>query len=342
LKKQIIAALKILVPLALGGFIIWYYWNKLEAEGELDNLFGAFQEAHYGWIAFSLIFAVISHLSRAWRWNYLLEPLGHKPRFKSNFFAVMAGYLINMAVPRAGEAARATYLTRSDRIPFSHSFGTIAAERVVDLVILLIICAVTFFMQYGVMKGYVDEKLAESAANADPNAMTIGAKLLILGVVGLVGLVVLFFVIKKTAFGAKLKNFIKELLKGLKSVFTMKKKWLFLLHTAIIWACYLIMFYVCFFAFGNTSELPIKSLFAAFVLGSFGIILVPGGIGAYPVLVSEAVALYEPDVAVTAIALGWIIWASQTGLNLIGGGIALMFAPKRIEGEDELVESVPS
>ena len=328
MKKRIATILKILIPLGLGAFIIWFYWDKL-TEDEREQLFKAFGDADYFWIVVSISLTLLSHYSRAWRWNYLLEPLGHRGKPRTNFFALMTGYMINMAVPRAGEAARAGYLSRAEKIPFSQTFGTIAAERVVDLVILLAITGLTFFLQFGVLGDYYNDIVDSMSAKLTTKNIII----LCCAGLGLIGFVV--FLIKKTSIGGKVKAFVKGLWDGLRSIFTMKKKWLFLAHTVFVWVAYLLMFYVCFWSFDATADAPVGAVFAGFVLGSFAVVIVPGGIGAYPAAIATAIALYLPEAKVDAFALGWIIWGSQTALNLILGGLGIMLAPTTSKVADE-------
>ena len=84
----------------------------------------------------SILLAILSHISRAWRWKYTLEPLGYHPHFLNSFMAVMIGYLVNLGIPRMGEISRAAAMTKYEDIPFNKGFGTIVAERVADSIYL--------------------------------------------------------------------------------------------------------------------------------------------------------------------------------------------------------------
>ena len=128
MKKQLLNLAKIILPLALGVGLIVYFLQSFSEE-ELVDIYRAFLEADYRWILFSLVFAVLSHLSRAYRWKFMLEPLGFKPKFTNSILAVLVGYLVNLAIPRAGEISRATVMTNYEKIPFEKAFGTIVAER---------------------------------------------------------------------------------------------------------------------------------------------------------------------------------------------------------------------
>ena len=84
----------------------------------------------------------------------MLEPLGFKPKFTNSVLAVLVGYLVNLALPRAGEVSRATVMTNYEKIPFEKGFGTIVAERIADLIMMLLLLQLLFlfnsilFMNY--------------------------------------------------------------------------------------------------------------------------------------------------------------------------------------------------
>ena len=97
---------------------------------KLKELFyKALSEANYFWIALSLIIGVIAHYSRAHRWKYVLEPLGYETNGRNRFYTVLIGYMVNLTIPRAGEASRVVMIGRSDGVPFTvgnwnHHFRT--------------------------------------------------------------------------------------------------------------------------------------------------------------------------------------------------------------------------
>ena len=63
--------------------------------------------------------------------------------------------------------------------------------------------------------------------------------------------------------------------------------------------------------------------------GSIAIIVVPGGIGAFPVIVAAVLGLPHlgsvPDGE--GLALGWIIWGAQTSVVLVAGALSLALVP---------------
>ena len=146
-KKTILTILKTVLPLLLGVYLIWVFFANM-SEDSKKLFYTAIYEANYFWIVLSLALGVIAYFSRAYRWKYVLEPLGYETSFWNRYHAVMIGYIVNLTIPRAGEASRSAMLYRSDGVPFSSSFGTIIAERAVDLVMLASIALLTAVLGY--------------------------------------------------------------------------------------------------------------------------------------------------------------------------------------------------
>ncbi|MCK7534447.1 MAG: flippase-like domain-containing protein [Marinilabiliales bacterium] len=74
--------------------------------------------AKYEWLLLSIILGIFSHIARAMRWNILIRSLGYKTDTPTTFYAVMTGYLANMAFPRLGEVTRCGVLSRKKGSPF--------------------------------------------------------------------------------------------------------------------------------------------------------------------------------------------------------------------------------
>jgi hypothetical protein len=302
--------LKIVLPLALGGFLVWYSLSSVS----IHTLIKYFKEANYSWIALGLFFGLLSHLSRAYRWKFLLEPIGYKPNFGNSVMAVLVAYLVNYAVPRAGEVSRAAVMTNYENIPFEKGFGTIVAERITDLIMMLIIIAITLFVQFD----FIYDLLIKNF-----NPIKIGV---ILGI-----LIVVFSIFSsrvrkaKSGIGLKIKNFIAGLIEGATSVFKMKHKWAFIFHTVFIWVMYIFMFWATIPAIEGL-HVPFGGILIGFIAGGFSIAATNGGIGLYPIAVAGALALFgvaqEP-----ATAFGWIMWTAQTAMIIIFGGLAFLLLP---------------
>lgn len=303
-------SLKIILPLALGVFLVWYSLSKISIETLLEY----FKNANYGWIALGLTFGVLSHLSRAYRWKFMLEPLGYKPKFANSTMAVLVAYLVNYAIPRAGEVSRAAVLTNYEDVPFEKGFGTIVAERIADLVMMLLIVAITLFVQFD----FILELLTK---NFDP--IKIGIMLAVL----VVAFVFFTRYVKKakSGFALKIKTFVTGLIEGVMSIFKMKKKWAFIFHTVFIWLMYVLMFWATIPAIEGL-DVPFGAVLIGFIAGGFSIAATNGGIGLYPVAVAGAFALFSiPEEP--ANAFGWIMWTAQTAMIIVFGGLSFLLLP---------------
>ncbi|WP_299250092.1 lysylphosphatidylglycerol synthase transmembrane domain-containing protein [uncultured Lacinutrix sp.] len=311
MSKSILKILKITLPILLGVFLIWYSLSKLS----FQELLGYFKTADYTYILLGVFFGLLSHLSRAYRWLFMLEPLGYKVKLGNSIMAVFATYLINYTIPRAGEVARASILTNYEGIPFEKGFGTIVAERIADLLMMLVIIAITLFLEFDFIYNFLTEKF---------NPTKIIFAFLILAIA------VLFFIfyIKRSTFALaiKIKTFVNGLIEGALSIFKMKKKWAFIFHTIFIWSMYVLMFYVTTYAIQGLNPIPFGAVLIGFILASFSIAATNGGIGSYPEAIVIAFLLFSLPEDPSR-AFGWIMWTSQTVMIIILGGLSLLFLP---------------
>lgn len=318
MKAIIIKFLKITIPLGIGIYLTWYFISGLSDE-DIDKTKNAFFEANYFWVILSLIAAFLSHLSRAIRWSFLLEPLGYQPKLGNTYNSVMSGYVINYTVPRSGEVARAGLLASAEGVPFEKGFATIVVERVIDVLMLGLIVLITGYLQVN------SEELKDITHREDSgNAYMY----YIIGGVFLLGMISFLFLYK---FSTKFRTFfldkIKGFWEGLKSVWLMKKKWQFLFHTLFIWSCYVGMIWIGAQAFPETADMPIGCIFGSFVVGATAIALLPGGIGIYPLWITQVLALYNIDFA----AFGIFVWVIQTALIVVLGLISLFLIQRKIK-----------
>lgn len=304
------------IPLALGVFLIWISLSRLTPE-DIESVKTSFKTANYWWVLLSLVLGVLSHFSRAYRWKFMLEPLGYKPKFLNSAMAVIIAYLVNLGIPRAGELSRAAALAEYEDVPFEKGFGTIVAERVADLVMYALFILLAFLAQYDLIKTELSKKLPE-------NPVYTVVALIILAAIGYLFLKWLKNSEKESV--VKLKTFISGLIVGVKSIFTMKKKWAFIFHTLFIWLMYIMMLYVAKFAIPETADLSINAVLISFVIGTFSYAATNGGIGAYPIAIQSALLLYSIN-EVAGLSFGWIMWTSQTLMVLVFGGLSFLLLP---------------
>ena len=317
MEHKIKKILVLILPITLGVFLIWYSLSKLTAS-DIESIKYSFKTANYWWVLISLLLGVLSHLSRAYRWKFLLEPMGYTPKLANSFMSVMIAYLLNLVVPRSGEVARAASLKKYENIPFEKAFGTIVAERVADLIMLLGIIGVAFYFQTDLIGNYIFKNNSEDTLFFKI-LLFIGAPIL-----ALLG----YFLFKnsKNPIISKIIEFINGLIEGALSILKMKKKWAFIFHTIFIWLMYVLMFYTVTFALPETTNISFSAIIVAFVAGSFAMVLTNGGLGSYPVFVTGAFSLYTISTS-TGMAFGWIMWVAQTLMVLVLGGLSFIFIP---------------
>lgn len=315
MKKELIRIAKTILPLLLGVFLIWYSLSSATPL-ERQELWNNILRADLRWIALSLFLGILSHLSRAYRWKYLLEPMGYNPRLANSFMAVMSGYLANLGVPRSGEVLRGATISTYEKIPFHKAFGTIVSERIADLLMLLLIAVFGLLIQ--------TENILDYFSNSDINPfLSIG----ILFAVILVGIFILKLIKNSQhPLMVKIRDFARGLLEGMRSILNMKQKKAFLFHTVFIWVMYVLMFYVVKFTVPETSSLSIAGVMAAFIVGTFAISTTNGGIGVYPIAMGAVLLLFGINQQAGE-AFGWIVWGSQTLLVIILGGFSLLLLP---------------
>ncbi|WP_318310667.1 lysylphosphatidylglycerol synthase transmembrane domain-containing protein [Flagellimonas crocea] len=313
--KSLKKFLKIFVPIAVGLFLVWYSYNSTTPE-ERKQIIHYISNASPFWVAISVIIGILSHISRAVRWKYLLEPLGYRPKTVNTIFIVLISYFANLGIPRSGEILRATALTTYEKVPFEKGFGTIVTERVIDLLMLLAIIMITLVLQTDFILGFLEER----------GVNIIGAIGILL--FGIVGLFLGSYIIRKSKspLAIKLKVFLNGLKEGVLSLFKMKNKWPFIFHTIFIWVAYFGMFWVIKYTVEETIPLSLGQLLVAFVAGAFAMSTTNGGIGLYPIAVSAALGIYGIS-SVSGDAFGWIMWIAQTLMVVVFGTISFLVLP---------------
>ena len=295
--------------------MVWYLYNSTTAE-QRKEILKYIREADLFWVGVSICIGILSHISRAVRWNYLLEPLGYKPKIKNNILIILTAYLANLGIPRSGEILRATALTTYEGVPFEKGIGTIVTERIIDLIMLLLVISIALLLQTDLIFGFIKES---------------GFGILSGGIIlfiGIIGLIIAIRIVKKSSnsFALKLKDLLKSLLEGILSVFKMKRKWAFIAHTFFIWFAYIMMFWVIKFTVLETIDLSFGALLVAFVGGAFAMATTNGGFLVFPIAVSKSLEIFDINV-VSGTAFGWIMWIAQTAMVIVFGAISFILLP---------------
>jgi hypothetical protein len=293
------------------------------------EIWQSFVHADYTWVIVSVFVGIISHVVRALRWNILIETLGYKPKITNTFFAVMIGYLANMALPRLGEVTRCGVLNKYENVPINKSFGTVIVERSVDMVVFLILFFLNLIIFFDKLNVYVQEKVYEPLGEKF-NLNEKASMYLFVFVIVFSLIAGIYFLFRKKIHKLRVYQKVKELLaglwKGLWSVSKIKKPWTFIFQSVLIWFLYYMMVYLCFFSLTETNQLGLGAALSLLIFGSIGIMVVQGGIGIYPVIVAETLVIYQV-MSTVGYALGWLIWTAQTLMIVIAGILSLILLP---------------
>lgn len=322
LKKNIVSVVQYIFFLGVGALLLWLGFRKLD----LAEVWNDIQKADYQWLVYGLGFAIMSHIFRALRWNLLINSSGYKTRLSSTFYSVMIGYLANTAVPRMGEFARCGVLSRKEKIPFNTLFGTVISERVFDLVMLAFLISMVILLQLDLVGSFVYQFLEPFIAKTFSNMTSVilfGLAIIVFIVVGIWILIGLKDKMKRFSFYIRIRDFLTGLLNGIKTIITMKEKWLFMGYTVLIWLCYIIMVYLPFKMLDETSTLNFLDGSTVMALGSLGIVApVPGGIGAYHYVTKVILTELYGVEANAAMSYATIAHAGQTFLNITLGALS--------------------
>lgn len=314
MKNHLSKWLSIIIPIALGVGIISYQYNKF-TEAQISEIEGYFKNANYYYVALAVFIGFLSNALRAFRWKYMLDHLGYESSFPNNFMAVNIGYLLNLTVPKSGEISRAVIVKKYNKIPFDKGFGTIVAERIIDMIFLLFFMLLAVVLQFKIVKAFILDKIP----------LLLIALLLIAGILSFI-VFILIYRYSKLKIVALFKVKFSGLKEGLLSVVHMKEKWNYFFQTILIWGSYILTYYVATKVIPETSALTIGAIITSFVVGSIAIAFTNSGFGAYPFLTSKVLLFYaiaEP----AGTAFGWIIWTSQMLLVLVLGLLSFLLLP---------------
>ncbi len=241
----------------------------------------------------------------------------------------MVGYLANLALPRIGEVTRCGMMNQYEKVPFTEGFGTVIAERALDLLCLVLIFFIALIIEFDKIYGLANEMVFTPLGNKFSILLEKKTTLIIVFVLTVLFIFLFFYFRKKLqkALSYKLKKFVNGLWQGLLSIKDIQKPVLFIIQTVMIWVMYILQIYVCFFAFEGTSQLSFVVAMVLNVFGSVAIILIPGGTGLYQTIIIQVLTGVYFIEKGSAFAFAWAVWSAQIVIILILGLISLILLP---------------
>lgn len=321
--KKLLSFLKYGLLLGVSAFLMWYALKEIDFE----KLWAELQNASYGWVLLSLVIGVAAYLSRAYRWQMQIRPTGYNPSLVNTYNAMMVGYVANLVLPRMGEVVRCSMLRRSDGLPVNKGFGTVIAERFVDLLMLLAALTITLLSEFRQIKDFFWGLLNDKYSNLEQTMQSLYWLAAIMLVITIVLLLIGLRYLNKLrnhVFFQKAAQFVKGMLQGVFSITRLDNKVAFWGHTIFVWLMYYGSSLVVFYALPGTSNLGYGAALSVLVVGSLGMAApVQGGIGVYHLLVQATLLLYGvPKEAGMAYAL--LAHTSQTLLVVLMGVLSFI------------------
>jgi uncharacterized protein (TIRG00374 family) len=314
------AGFQYVAMILLTAGLLWLSLRGLNVGGENKGQFiwNTWTKSNKGYLLLMAALAIISHVIRAERWKMLLVPSGNIVKLSSSFLSLMIGYLVNLAVPRGGEVSRCYNLYKLEKTPVETSFGTVVVERIVDVICLLALIVVCFFVEWEKLKAFIDTlNFGSGSGFKIPTWAIVAFVLIFAGVVAV-------FLLRKNK---KLRKILIGFKEGLLSIFKLKNKSLFIFYSLAIWGLYFLMSYCVIKAFPETDALGFRAVLTLFAIGSIAMAApLPGGTGSYHTLVPLGLVMLYHLQQADAIAFTFIFHAWQTLIMIVAGVVSFIIS----------------
>lgn len=314
LTNVIRTAAKIVLPLLFGLVLLWLLYRKVDFSEMMQVIR---KGVRYDIICFSLIFGLLGNVVRGFRWALLIDSLGVKFKKSNAILAVVGNYAVNLVLPRVGEIWRCGVVAKYDNISFTKLIGTLVIDRVFDTVMVGLITLGIFLFNISFFTHF----FAKNPDLMDGFYELSHSVWLYIGIILFVSVIwVLFAYFSHLKIIRKVKDILRNVWDGMKSIWLLKHKIRFSVQTILIWTCYFLFFYTTFYAFDFTRDLGVKVGLIAFAMSSIAVAVpVQGGIGPWHFMVIATLMTYgvtETDASAFALVVHTIqtIWTGLVGL----------------------------
>ncbi len=306
--------IKIILPILLGVFFL-YLTFEITSVDQRSLIINYIKSAQIEFVLLAMCFGASADIIRGLRWRILAQAIGYKSNMINSIASVFMCYTSNILIPRSGEIIRATVLSEYDKIPLGKTFGTIAAERLIDILISFFILILVWTFQYEViLESFFDDDLLYKINN---NIMLIVFIVILM-------IVTLIFITLKVK---RIKKFFKGIIEGILSLTKLEDKlFQFAIFSSLIWAFYILAFFIIKFSIPQLSVIDNSLIFSAFVVGVYSISLSNHGFGVYPLAISLFLMKFGVDAEI-GLAYGWLAWSCQAIITIILGGLSFFVLP---------------
>ncbi len=326
IKPITVNAVKIVLPLLLGGAILYWMYRGFDFERVRQVVL---HEMDWTWMLLSFPFGILAQALRGWRWQLVLKPMGEATRSHVAVNSIFLSYAASLVVPRIGEFTRCGVLKRWEGVSFTRLLGTVVTERIIDTLLLLLIIGVTLLVEMSTF-GTFFRKTGTNISGI-LGGFTLTGWLVAAVCVVAIG-ILLFLLLRHLSVYSKVKTTLTGIWEGVVSLKNVHSVPLFLTMTVGIWLSYFLHYYLTFFCFDFTSHLGASCALVTFVVGSIAVVVpTPNGAGPWHFAVKTMLILYGvPDEQALYFVL--IVHTVQTILVIllgVYGWLSLSFMQKR-------------
>ena len=287
IKKITTATIKLLLPVLLGGVILYWMYRDFDFK-RIESVM--LYDMNWTWMLLSLPFGITAQLFRGIRWRQTLEPVGERPRLSTCVNSIFLSYAASLVIPRIGEFTRCGVLSRCDGVSFPKALGTVVTERAIDTLLVMLITGLTLLAQMRIFGSFF-QSTGTSLDSILRNFSATGY--IVTAVCAVAILVLLHFLLKRLAIYNKVKATLSGIWQGMISLRNVKNIPLFIILTLGIWGSYFLHYYLTFFCFEFTSGLGLMCGLATFVVGSIAVIVpTPNGAGPWHFAVKTMLLIY--------------------------------------------------
>jgi hypothetical protein len=330
---------------------------------DLQAAWRALVTADYRWAVPLVGVVLAAHLLRAWRWQIWLAALPLPPSapppdgdtsrtpspvpYAEAFVAMVVGYMVNYAAPRAGEVARTANLAARSRYRAGQVFGTVVTERLVDVACLALSLVATLVILAGqldvLQERFFGPAWDRLSGLAGGRTWVVVAGALVL--LALVGIALVWRIRRQGSalrqlWTSRVQPALADLREGLATLWTTPRPYAIGLATLGMWTCYVFMAYLPLLMLGLAEPYALSLLdaWALMTLGALGILIpAPGGIGAYHYLTIQALALLYAVPESPAATYAVLGHTAQMVFHLVvgaGGLVWQSFTPRDLTPDD--------
>lgn len=343
MRKGILQTIKFTAFLAVGILLLWVAFKNVD----FSRLAADLKEANYYWLLLSILFGLIAFISRARRWVLLVNPLGYHPSLRNSFYALMTGYLANLALPRVGEITRCVALGKKEKIPVDQLIGTVVIERTIDFISLLLIMIILIFTsgdQIGLfLKESILDPIEQKILTLFGNTWILWVILVAVGTISMILMIRYKKNLRKIRFFAKIFDLARGVINGLKTITNLKRKWEFVFHTIFIWVNYTLMTWVVVFSLESTSHLTFGDSIFLLVIGGLAMSApVQSGLGAFHYIISRGLLIVKDIPLEDGLVYALLTHESQLVLVAIIGTISFFIIFKKNRKKESSLSPDPS